>query len=124
VRVEQAGKDPVRLLEVASLAGEEDARKLRGRVRGLLAEWKPGAPEEASRLARRLAEILPRVARSPAEVEEILGPPGQTARQVLYRRLLEQRHYSNPVALTATFEALKGQDSRLQTVQPTGAEKN
>jgi hypothetical protein len=124
VRVEQAGKDPVRLLEVAALAGAKEARMLRLQVKKLLAERnRPAPPEESEQFARRLLMVLPQAARTPAEVQEVLGTPKQTARQILYRRYLEQWHYDAPLPLCVVFECRRGQEPRLQSVLPAPAWK-
>jgi hypothetical protein len=124
VRVEQAGKDPGRLLEVAALADDKEARRLRRQVNALLQERKRlAAPEQLDQLARRLTVVLPLAAPSPAAIQEVLGPPKQTAREILYRRYLEQWHYDDPVPLCVVFDCLKGQDPRLLNVLLPGARK-
>jgi hypothetical protein len=51
-----------------------------------------------------------------AEVVEGLGQPQRIARQVLFRRFLEQWSYDTPPGLVIEFDCLKGQDSRVLTV--------
>ncbi len=124
VRREKAGDDPVQLLDLAGLADAKDAARLREQVKQLLLDRKRVAgPEELDALARRLAVVLPTATRSPAEVQEVLGPPRSTARQILYRRYVEQWHYDSPLSLCVVFDARKGQEPRLQTVHVTGAGK-
>jgi hypothetical protein len=115
-RIEQAGKDPSLLLEVAALADDKEAKTIRQQVKGLLRERKRAAPEDLDKLARRLTSVLPLAARTPKEIEEVLGPPAQTARQILYRRYLEQWHYEEPLPLCVVFDCLKGQEPRLLNV--------
>ncbi|HYT95468.1 MAG TPA: hypothetical protein VEL76_42510 [Gemmataceae bacterium] len=123
VRLERAGKDPSLLLEIAALAEDKEARHIRQQVKELLRMRKRLAtPEELDQLARRLTSILPRAARTPEEVKEVLGPPQQTARQILYRRYLEQMLYDDPLPLCVVFDCVQGQDPRLLNVlvAPTG----
>ena len=49
------------------------------------------------------------------EVHRLLGPPDRRARQVLYRRYLEQWVYDPPLSLRISFDCLAGQDPHVQT---------
>jgi hypothetical protein len=51
-----------------------------------------------------------------AEVIASLGQPQQIARQVLFRRYLEQWTYAAPSRVVIEFDCLKGQDPRVLTV--------
>jgi hypothetical protein len=114
-RQEKAGKDPVALLELIPLLGAKDAARIRGRVNALLTERKPVAsPEDPDGFIRRIARGLRGAAQTPAEVRELLGPPRQVLRQVLYRRYVEQWHYDTPLALCVVLEGAKGQIPRVQ----------
>ena len=93
-------------------------------VKALLQERKPIAgPEELDLLTRGVARALPAAARSPEELRELLGPPREVLRQVLYRRAVEQWHYDSPLSLCVVLTARKGQPARVQTVQVPGAAK-
>jgi hypothetical protein len=123
-RVEKAGKDPAALLELVPLVGSRQAARVREQVKALLADRKRiASPEELDLLTRQVARALPGAARSPAEVRELLGPPQQILRQVLYRRYVEQWHYDTPLTLCVVLHALKGQEPRVQTVLLPGAAK-
>jgi hypothetical protein len=55
---------------------------------------------------------------SPGEVTRLLGAPGRISRQVVAHRAVEQWHYGPPHSLRLTFECLRGQRPRLQSVHP------
>jgi hypothetical protein len=123
-RLEKAGEDPLRLLELVPLLGDKEAARARQEVKALLLKRKPIAdPEELDKLARDVARALPAAARSPAEVRELLGPPREVLRQVLYRRSVEQWHYDTPLTLCVVLTASKGQAPRVQTVRLPRAAK-
>jgi hypothetical protein len=60
------------------------------------------------------AGLLP--GQSPAEVHERLGAPARISRQVVAHRAVEQWHYGPPRSLRLTFDCLRGQRPRLQSV--------
>jgi hypothetical protein len=123
-RLEKAGKDPVALLELVPLVDARQAGRVRELVKALLADRKQiAAPGEPDLLTRRFARALPGAARSPAEVRELLGPPRQVLRQVLYRRYVEQWHYDTPLTLCVVLQAVKGQEARVQSVLLPGDAK-
>jgi hypothetical protein len=53
-----------------------------------------------------------------AEVRIALGPPKQIARQILYRRYLEQWVYDAPNAVRIEFDCVRGREPQILTVQP------
>jgi hypothetical protein len=113
------GRDPVGLLLLSRLADEPAARRLRQKVFAVLSEQRRTATQaELDTLAARLARALPRAADTPFAVKELLGDPGQVARQVLYRRYLEQWSYDSPVRLCVVFDCRKGLDPSLRAVYP------
>jgi hypothetical protein len=123
-REQNAGQDPVRLLLLVPLANEASAKRLRQRVAEiLLAHGRNATAAELTALTARLAEVLPAAAPSPAAAREVLGPPQQVARQILYRRYLEAWSYDSPVSLCLVFDCRTGQEPRLQAVHPLRAEK-
>jgi hypothetical protein len=122
VREKAAGNDAVGLLALAGLANDPESRSLRRKVFRLLSDQKQTATAaELEDLARRLAPVLPETARTPAEVSEVLGPPKRIARQILYRRYLEQWTYDAPLPLCVVFDCPKGHDPRVLSVHPPGA---
>jgi hypothetical protein len=52
----------------------------------------------------------------PEEVVEARGQPGRIARQILYRRYLEQWFYDGPEPIIVEFDWVRGQDPHVQTV--------
>jgi hypothetical protein len=94
----------------ARAAQEADPTQLKR----LLAQADEARGDEARRLraeaARRLLDL------PPARVRQLLGPPDRVARQVLYRRYLEQWGYDRPAALSVVFEGRKGQEPRSRGV--------
>jgi hypothetical protein len=87
------------------------------RLKALLIQADEARGEVARRLradvARRLLDL------PPARLREILGPPAKVARQILYRRYLEQWTYERPVALQLMFQCPRGQEPRLKEVRWT-----
>jgi hypothetical protein len=55
---------------------------------------------------------------SQAEVQRRLGPPKRTARQILYRRYLEQWVYEGPSAVRIEFNCVHGKEPQILTVHP------
>jgi hypothetical protein len=55
---------------------------------------------------------------SQAEVRELLGPPRHVARQILYRRYLEQWLYDAPNAVRVEFDCVRGKAPQILTVHP------
>jgi hypothetical protein len=71
-------------------------------------------PRKAQRAADR--EPSPRqieTGMTPAQVRKILGEPKRIARQVLYRRYLEQWIYEDPAHTVVEFDCVKGRPSRV-----------
>jgi hypothetical protein len=123
-REQKAGKDPVQLLLLSALAEDDAARRIRKHVHDLLASNKTNAtPAELEALAVRLAAVFPRAVRTPAEVRQVLGAPRGVARQILYRRYLEQWAYDAPLPLYVVFDCHKGEEPRLQSVHLHRPEK-
>ena len=58
-----------------------------------------------------------------AEVQKHLGRPTHRARQILYRRYLEQWVYDRSEGLWLEFDCLKGQDPRLVAVHAPAGER-
>ena len=52
------------------------------------------------------------------EVRELLGPPKRIARQILYRRYLEQWVYDGPKPLRIEFQCVRGEEPKILTVHP------
>lgn len=59
-----------------------------------------------------------RAGMSADDVRRRLGPPRRVARQVLYRRYLEQWVYDGPEAVRIEFDCPRGQRPQVLTVQP------
>jgi hypothetical protein len=54
---------------------------------------------------------------TPSEVRRLIGPPGHTARQILYNRAIEQWLYDSPFFVRLEFEYRRGQEPQLLSVQ-------
>lgn len=67
----------------------------------------PDARRNAARVRRGM---------SPAEVRELLGPPNRIARQILYRRYLEQWTYDALPSSWIEFDCPRGQEPHVLTV--------
>jgi hypothetical protein len=59
-----------------------------------------------------------RLGMTQADVRRLLGPPKRTARQILYRRYLEQWVYEGPDAVRIEFDCVRGKEPQILTVQP------
>jgi hypothetical protein len=68
----------------------------------------PGAPA---------AQLLKDENFTAAELRQLLGPPQRIARQILYRRYLEQWSYDDPLLLHIEWDCHKGQEPQILTVQ-------
>jgi hypothetical protein len=118
-RERDIGKDAVGLLLLSGLADEPAARRLRQQALSDMAEQRLTATQaELDMLATRLARALPKVVRSAAEVQELLGTPAQVTRQVLYRRYREQWTFDSPLGLCFVFDCFKGEELSVRTVHP------
>jgi hypothetical protein len=53
-----------------------------------------------------------------AEVRKLLGPPKRVARQILYRRYLEQWIYDGPKPVRIEFDCVRGKEPQILTVHP------
>jgi hypothetical protein len=73
--------------------------------------WVAPDPKEPS---ARLPKV--RIGMPMSEVREAYGPPSRIARQVLYRRFLEQWTYDRPNPVIIEFDCLKGQEPRVLTL--------
>lgn len=74
----------------------------------------PGEPADETRLRPGLTA---------AEVLQRHGEPARIARQVIYRRCLEQWIYDAPLSVRIEFDSPLGQPSQILTVQPLGPRK-
>jgi hypothetical protein len=54
-----------------------------------------------------------RVGMTADQVRQLLGPPRRVARQILYRRYLEQWSYDAPAPRTIIFEYVVGQEPKV-----------
>lgn len=73
------------------------------------------APPDAPKPPAIEASLRPGM--TAAEVRALLGPPQRIARQVIYKRCLEQWLYESP-PLRLEFNSVQGQPSLLLTIQP------
>jgi hypothetical protein len=85
------------LLAAATTSADEAA--VQSEPRGLLVKIQPGT--------------------SAGEVRKLLGSPKRMARQLLYRRAIEQWHYDEPAKMLINFEHTKGQEARVLSVRKT-----
>jgi hypothetical protein len=86
-----------------------------------LPAFEPDKPLAEPERTERLARVKPGM--SPDQVRHLLGPPGRSARQILYHRAREQWVYEAPFSVRLEFEYIRGQEPRLLSVQPTAAGK-
>jgi hypothetical protein len=70
---------------------------------------KPEAPPDPAKLPKGMSQ---------AEVQRLLGPPQRVARQILYRRYLEQWVYEGPNAVRIEFDCVRGKEPQILTVHP------
>ena len=80
-------------------------------------------PEEPARERPDVAKrdrLLSQIERQmpAARVRQFLGPPNRIARQVLFRRHLEQWIYDAPLAVRVEFFCVPGEEARVLNVLP------
>jgi hypothetical protein len=121
IRLQAAGDDPVRLLELCPLADDAAAAGLRVRIRHLLVK---AAAAERLDLARKTAPYVAGAARTPEEVRQLLGAPEILSRQVVYRRYLEQWCYQQPLPLCLLWSVPRGESAQLLAVHLVAEEKH
>jgi hypothetical protein len=81
----------------------------------LVVQAEQAPPPEAAKLREQVTRQMLEL--SPAQLRSLLGHPKTVARQVLYRRYLEQWVYDRPAGLCLVFHCTKGQEPRLQRVR-------
>lgn len=69
----------------------------------------PEAPIDPAKLQKDMSQ---------AQVRRLLGPPQRVARQILYRRYLEQWVYDGPHAVRIEFDCVRGKEPQILTVHP------
>jgi hypothetical protein len=114
-RKQQAGTDPVRLLELCPLVDSLQAEELRQMAARAIAAA-PAA--DRGDLAIRIAPLLAGAASTPDEFRQLLGGPTRVARQMVYRRHVEQWIYDGPLPVCVVWQAQRGQEVRMLTVHP------
>lgn len=109
-----------KLLELAAQAEPKEALKHLTTVTNTLRANKTLTRAERESLTNRFVRILQAKARLPEDLAVVFGPMAskQVARQVFYRRYLEQWVVTSPVGLCVTFDCAKGQDPVIRTIQP------
>jgi hypothetical protein len=70
-------------------------------------------------LDERLKAVV--VGLPPEQVRWCIGPPDHVCRQILYHRYLEQWIYDTTFTVRLEFDCPRGQEPRLQSVQPPAA---
>ena len=65
---------------------------------------------------RRLAAVATGL--TPGQVRRLIGAPQHVAREVLYHRCVEQWVYDSLFQVRLEFDCPRGQEARLQSVQP------
>jgi len=92
----------------------------------LLRSGVAGFPNRVDRvpadLMRSFAKLKPGM--SPDQVREIVGPPKQIARQILYHRYREQWVYESTTPLRLTFDWPRGQLPQLLPLPKGRSEKD
>ena len=75
---------------------------------------------ERKDLANRFTQVVRDRRLTRAQLEKVFGPmvKKQVARQVCYRRYVEQWRISHPLPLRISWDCPKGQDPTLRSIQP------
>ena len=60
---------------------------------------------------------------SPDRVQKLLGRPKKIARQILFRRHLEQWTYDPPTAMRIEFDCIRGQEAHVVSVHSLRPQK-
>ncbi len=110
----QAAEDPAQLLDLAAMVEAKEGRRLLRKVIKVIQKH----PQEMAPWQGRFASLLPSLAASKEDVLAIFSPaaPKQIARQIIYRRYLEQWHFDRPFPITIFFDGRKGKDLRVRLV--------
>jgi hypothetical protein len=117
-KAKEAALDPTKLADVVDQVSPKDARLvLKAALKGQPDE-KPGTERQG--LVSAIAKALPRVARTPEEILDVLGAdsPKTVVREIFYRRYREQWVFEHPTRLCVVFDCVKGKDSRVLAVLP------
>ncbi|HEX5269136.1 MAG TPA: hypothetical protein VFW33_01550, partial [Gemmataceae bacterium] len=77
-----------------------------------------GPPAVPAREPAPVEAGKPRPGMTQDEVRQRLGPPKRTARQILYRRYLEQWVYEGANPVRIEFDCVRGKEPQILTVQP------
>jgi len=107
-----------KILDLASEAEPKEALRHLTRVATGLAADKGLTQVDRHELTARLARVLADKAREPGDLEAVLGTRAvkQVARQVIFRRYLEQWSYEAPVRLCVTLEWPRGKDVVIRAI--------
>ncbi len=116
-RAAQASEQPQTLGDLGGRLSVRNVRRVLASLVKQTAESNVASPELVSAFAR----VLPKVAVSPAEVLEVIGPhANKTAvRQVFYRRYREQWIFEHPLHVCVVFDCVRGMEARVIAVFPT-----
>jgi hypothetical protein len=117
-RAKLAVIDPSKLVGLIDQVSDKEARRvLKAALKSQPAE-KSGAERDGFAVA--LAKALPRVARTPEQILDVMGgdSPKTVVRQIFYRRYREQWIFEHPIRFCVVFDCEKGKDSRVMAALP------
>jgi hypothetical protein len=114
-REKDSGAQPAKLLDLIKQVDAKRGRLLLARAFRLVAE---DTPDQRMLLAPRFASALLATARTPKDIELILGKKATktVARQVFYRHYREQWTIEQPLPLCVILDCVKGDDPKVLTV--------
>src|SRR5262249_47747457 len=90
-----------------------------GRATEPAVEMDENVPANDSR--RKPPDVKPGM--SAGEVRDRIGSPKKVARQILFRRHLEQWTYDTPIPVRLELDGVRGQEPRVVSVHPLRSEK-
>jgi hypothetical protein len=81
-----------------------------------LPRFDPDKPLSQTEREQRLSALAPGL--NPEQVQTLIGAPRHTCRQILYHRSVEQWLYDSTFPVRLVFDCPRGQEPRVQRVQP------
>jgi hypothetical protein len=117
VAVAQDGaSDIAKAIERAGKASDKDKVELLQKAVEL-ADQQPLTAQERGRLSEQFVKVVKDQRLSMEQLEKVLGAAKkQVARQVFYRRYLEEWHVTHPLPFRATWDCPKGLEPTLRAI--------
>jgi hypothetical protein len=121
-RAKAAAMDPSKLPDLIDQVSNKDARRVSKAALSGLTEEQPRVEKDG--LVAALVKALPRIARTPEEILDVMGAASRkmVVREIFYRRYREQWIFLHPIRCCVVFDCVKGKDPGVLTVIPLPAD--